>query len=270
MNTMKRISTKLYGRIGNQMFQIATAWAYAQDKGLEFILPNSTLNTKEWPFYWTGNNDLGFKRIMDFEGIPLEIIYKDLKPGYHPIPHYTDFIGPGFFNLITFDGYWQSYKYFDKYKSELIKLFKFDDQGKSDKMNDYVAIHVRRGDYVQHAEKFPPITPEYINSAIELFNGYHRYKFMVFSDDIHWCRENIKSEEEGNEICYYDNSGDDIADQKAMGQCAGFIISNSTYSWWPAYLSEKNKIVIAPKLWYGQGNAHIAHNDLLPDNWITI
>lgn len=266
---MKRISTKLYGRLGNQMFQIATAWAYAMDKGLEFILPNSTLNHKEWPFYWTGKNDIGVKRLMDFEGIPLEIIYKDLKPGFHPIPHYTDFIGQGFFNLITFDGYWQSYKYFDKYKSELIKLFKF---GQADStpnnMHEYVAIHIRRGDYVDHSDKFPPVTPEYIHSAIELFNGYHRYKFMIFSDDIQWCRINIKNTE-NNEICYYDNSGDDTTDQKVMYQCAGFIISNSTYSWWPAYLST-DKMVIAPKIWYGPGNAHIAHNDLLPETWITI
>lgn len=266
---MKRISTKLYGRLGNQMFQIATAWAYAQDKSLEFILPPSTLNEREWPYYWRAEYALGFKRTIDIEGYFLEAVYKELKPGYNPIPHYTDFLGTGFFNLITFDGYWQSYKYFNQYKNELKKLFKFDHQSakpKIDNLSEYVAIHVRRGDYVEHASKFPPVTVEYLNEAIELFNCYNQYKFVVFSDDITWCKENLKSEL--STIIFYPK-GDDIEDQKAMYQCRGFIISNSTYSWWPAYFSE-NKIVIAPKNWFGPDNAHIAHNDLLPENWITI
>jgi len=270
---MKRISTKLYGRLGNQMFQIATAWAYATQKSLEFIMPNSTLNEKEWPYYWKGKNTLPFKKISDYEGQFSNADFKEGAAGYNPIPHYTDFLGISFINLITFEGYWQSYKYFEQYREELIKIFKFNEpvKPKIENISTMTAIHVRRGDYVKYADKFPPVTIEYINAAIEYFNCFNQYKFVVFSDDLKWCMDNIKSEL--SDINFYPQ-GNEIEDMNAMFQCQSFIISNSTFSWWPAWLSYKNDVrpkkVVAPSIWYGKNNQHIAHNDLLPAGWKII
>lgn len=88
---------------------------------------------------------------------------------------------------------------------------------------------------------------------------------FVFSDDIEWCRENIKYDGE----MYFETGNDPIWEKvRLMSACKHFIISNSTFSWWVQHLSRnKEKIVIAPAKWMNRDDQPI---DLYEDNWIYI
>jgi hypothetical protein len=105
-------------------------------------------------------------------------------------------------------------------------------------------------------------TIEYYNKSIEHLKDITDL-FIVFSDDIEWCKNNIKSEN----IIYIQDEKDYI-EIYLMSLCDNNIISNSSFSWWGAWLNRnENKIVIGPKIWFG---SEIQHNtsDILPEKWV--
>jgi hypothetical protein len=88
--------------------------------------------------------------------------------------------------------------------------------------------------------------------------------FFVFSDDIEWCKENLKiefpTEYIGNDTAGYKNS----RHLQLMSLCKHNIIANSSFSWWGAWLNNNpEKIVIAPKDWFINQD----ENDLVPRVW---
>jgi hypothetical protein len=94
-------------------------------------------------------------------------------------------------------------------------------------------------------------------------------KIYVFSDDVDWCRANIKFDLPTFFVSreYAGKKGE--RDMYLMSKCKYFIIPNSTFSWWGAWLSARSgKIVIAPKDWFA--DASIDTSDLIPKDWIRI
>ena len=89
-------------------------------------------------------------------------------------------------------------------------------------------------------------------------------KYIVFSDDVEWCKNNMDFPE--NTI--YENHGNTIYEKlKVMSNCKNFIISNSTFSWWAQFMSNnQNKKVIAPKKW----NNFEYCDPIYMDDWILI
>lgn len=134
------------------------------------------------------------------------------------------------------DIYVQNYEYFDKYRDEIRKIY-------SSGINsiDYVAIHVRRGDYVNNPFYVDLWETEYYEKAMVEFPNE---RFMIFSDDIEWCKDNFI----GKEYTFNEDEVDYEA-MNVMASCKGIIMANSSFSWWAAYLSNAEK-VIAPKAWY--------------------
>lgn len=131
-----------------------------------------------------------------------------------------------------------------------------------------VFIHVRRGDYLspKFKDTFADIcTPEYYQHSIEIIKEkMYNPRFFVFSDDIDWCRENLKVD---NATFIYWNTGvNSPIDMFLMSRCKGAIIANSTFSYWGAYLGHRHKIVVYPKKWInGQKTPNI-----FMANWIGI
>jgi hypothetical protein len=96
---------------------------------------------------------------------------------------------------------------------------------------------------------------EFLNTSKKHFDNK---KYLVFSDDIEWCKKmNIGD--------YYAENNNDCLDLYQMTLCKSSIIANSSFSWWGAYLSEKEK-VIAPKKWFNNKNV----DDLYCDDWIKL
>lgn len=160
-----------------------------------------------------------------------------------------------------YTGYFQSEKYFVNNKDRIIKAFGPDDISITNYYLKYpfllngltTAIHVRRGDYVHLNNIHPCLSKEYINHAVSLLESDH---YIIFSDDVEWCK---KSLDLPNAIYPDCQSYECIW---LMSLCHNFIISNSSFSWWGAYLSKHvDKKVIAPEIWYGPDG---------PKNWEEI
>ncbi len=174
------------------------------------------------------------------------------------------------------DGFWQSEKFFsdikDILKKELEPKKKLTESNKElyEIINDTesVCITIRRGDYISN-EKFKKIY--YICDENYFYRGVNKIKelvknptLIVFSDDVEWAKENL----DFGVKTYYETGKDDACEKiRLMSACKHFVISNSSFSWWAQYLSNnENKIVIAPKNWYTNGD----NGDIYQDFWTLI
>ncbi|MEI6400311.1 MAG: alpha-1,2-fucosyltransferase [bacterium] len=175
-----------------------------------------------------------------------------------------------------FDGYWQSYKYFEHIesiiKNELVlkvispEIKQFADQIETEKS---LAIHIRRGDFVNN-KKHEVVKNDYYEKAIKIIESTHAVEHIyVFSDDIAWCEEHLHFDYPTTfvPLAYEGKHGE--GHLHMMSKCQYFIIPNSTFAWWGAWLSNrKDKIVITPKIW--RNDILIPPDDLLPPDWVKI
>ena len=198
-----------------------------------------------------------------------KIILEEKQHSYHEQP-----FNHGWENLnIVFNGYFQSYLYFDWNREEILKLFGFQSDGKYLTEDVPVSIHIRRGDYVQLQDKHPVITEGYLANAIDVFKSQNFKDFLVFSDDIPFCKENINDRIYPGVHFKYSEGNNEWQDMELMSNCGGHIISNSTFSWWAAWLNQNpNKIVVTPdeESWFGVNYKHHDVSTLLPKDWVRI
>jgi hypothetical protein len=184
------------------------------------------------------------------------------------------------------EGNWQSEKYFSDIETTLrhdltlkeklnpkAKLFKDRIKQVEDNGGVSTSIHIRRCDYItnKYSSAYHGVLDmTYYYKAISILQSKlcgKQLVLFVFSDDINWVKENLKTE-----VPYVCVSRPEIRDEEdmfLMSQCNHNIISNSSFSWWGAWLnSRKNKIVIAPKKWVKDPRANT--NDVTPLDWIKI
>lgn len=131
------------------------------------------------------------------------------------------------------------------------------------------AVHVRRGDYLR-VGYFLPICPvHYFTKAMkEMSDENPDTQFLIFSDDAEWCE--IQFREIANATVVSETRSNtierEIAEFTLMSSCDAFVISNSTFSWWAAYLSNSQN-VITPDRWYNEGLSHLDHSVFTPPHW---
>jgi hypothetical protein len=133
------------------------------------------------------------------------------------------------------------------------------------------AVHVRRGDYLGLQATVTVCPIHYFTQAMnEMRARFPHTHFLVFSDDNEWCLENFN---DYSDVTVVTSPADtttiqsDMADFNLMRSCDAFIISNSTYSWWAAYLSQSAD-VICPSRWLnGLASTQIPIETLLPNHW---
>lgn len=257
------VVAKHIGRLGNNMFQIAAAIGYARKYGYQWAAdprsgygePYSSIHKVFPNLPKASPSGIRFHE-HENEYCQQHGMHKDLCHfDYHNIPD----MGPD----VTFTGFFQSWKYFEHCKEEVKEVFKLPHV---EGYEDYVSIHVRRGDYVQYSGSFPPITKDFIETAISKLD----YKnVLFFSDDIEWCKSNFFG------CRYFFSEGKtELEDLSLMASCGHHIIANSTFSWWAAYLGHNpDRIVVTPsaETWFGPtSGVKKPVVDLLPENWIQI
>ena len=130
-----------------------------------------------------------------------------------------------------------------------------------------VCISVRRGDFfsTKNIKKYGVCNQTYYQNAIAKMNQLLANPvYFVFSDDIHWCRQQFHSE---TSMVFIPQDMPVYETLRLMYSCSHFIISNSTFSWWGQYLGRNpDKIVISPRCWNGDGY----HSRLIQTDWIFI
>jgi hypothetical protein len=263
------ISISLIGGIANQMFQIAIIHAIAWEYNLIPIVKymDKYENEKDTP------------RNMYFTSLfhKVKCIDAEIYAYINFIPIYEnnkiEILKNTSYKL---HGYYQSPKYFDKYRDEIIQLFQTDCDIKIKELynvikQDYttISIHIRRGDYLQLSHYHTNLTMEYYDKATQYFND--NVLFIIFSDDIKWCKDNFKYKnmyfvEEINNI----DLPQEVIELKLMSLCDNNIIANSTFSWWGAYLNENSNKTIAPKTWFVNEKKNNDMKDIYCEKWIVI
>jgi hypothetical protein len=251
------------GGLGNYLFQIGATVTHANKQNTDYLFDfDSALQVhtnitkysnnilRNIPTIKTSDDVNKFKQLSGWQEPNFE---------YNEIPQHSD---------LYLKGYYQTEKYLDY---DLIhSLFKIDRDTEKYLHQKYnlitlketVSVHVRRGNYVTKTNRHPLCSLEYYKKAMSMFSDV---TFIVFSDDIQWCKENFK---DGNFIFVEDEQ--DYVDLWFMSLCNHNIIANSTFSWWGAYLNNnKHKTVIAPSTWFGQ-DLKLSTKDLIPATWIKI
>jgi hypothetical protein len=139
-------------------------------------------------------------------------------------------------------------------------------------LNDSIGVHVRRGDYVSDPaySSIGAQPSEYYHNAYQLIASASQKNptAYIFSDDIEWCRTNLRFPttthfvSDQSTILAYE-------EQEVMKHCSHIIVSNSTFSWWAAWLKKGERgIIVAPKIWYQE--PRVTGEEYCPPDWRTV
>ncbi len=247
------------------MFQYAALSSIARERGYDFCIPPSSAQ----------NLATDHQLLAAFKLPRLNCI------GWHlnaPRLSETSFFYDPLFansckNHVDIGGYFQSEKYFAAYADQVRSDFTFHSAFHDEAVKNLqsiggkaVSLHIRRGDYVNLQDKHPLCTLAYYEEALATVPDY--LPILIFSDDIGWCRHQPLFQ---NRRFRFSEGRSNIMDLCLMSLCEHHIISNSSFSWWGAWLSvNPDKIVITPKNWFGPSYAHMDTRDLIPETWQTM
>lgn len=278
------------GGLGNQMFQYAAARSLALARGTEVVID---------PSWFAPGFEKTTPRALDLLSLRIEArladepqwegfarlrgrlrsrlpIGRPWRPRREPRGGFDERLlkaADGSYLI----GYWQSWRYFEPIRPRLAAEFVPKaapgdcDRGLLERIADTesIALHVRRTDYVQVAQASAVhgvCAPDYYARALRLLSGdVKRPEVFVFSDDPQWCREHLAFEAP---TTFVDRAGPGGAldDLRLMAACRHFVIANSSFSWWGAWLGRHlAKRVVAPARWYADGRPT---PDLLPPDWL--
>lgn len=263
------IYCNVMGGLGNMLFQIAATKAYAIDEGVDASFPNLISQMKLV-------NDDNLHNPLIKHGFEYEVILKSLNREA-PINAKTitfpfEYIDHKVNDNSIIHGFFQSEKYFKRHRDEILEMFKIPEIIQNVITDKYshllngrtTSIHVRRGDYLKFPNHHPVQTLEYYLSAVDLVKD-KTDKFLVFSDDIPWCKDNFKFDN----IIYIEDEKDYI-EIYLMSLCDNNITSNSSFGWWGAWLNRNNdKVVVGPNKWFGPAIKHET-SDIIPESWIKL
>ena len=290
------IVTKLQGGLGNQMFQYACARSFTRMNQKVFVdlnfikvhnISTSSFTARDFELNVFENcktkilksfqrkiligNSKRYRMIRKFLFIRVQYINQEEN----------EFINIDTkFKNIYLDGYFQSEKYFVKNRNVILNDFLFP---KLDEKNNVllkqifedknsVSIHVRRGDYLKkNVSDYHGCLPlqYYIKSINALSDKFDDLTFYIFSDDNDFVESNFEFIE--NKIVVSGNTGiNSWKDMCLMKYCKHHIIANSSFSWWGAWLSERNGITYAPKYWFNPEKVKFDIFDIIPNDWFKI
>jgi len=255
----------LDGRIGNNLFQIAAAASLAQENNCSFqvIAGNYYTPDEKWLSQYLKQFETNIlRKVTITQDIPENLIsHKEKEFSFNPIIYAEN---------IMLEGFYQSEKYFNP--KVVQNLFEIDPKTSEYIQNKYghlfndeiTSIHVRRGDYLASSDNYAVCSYDYFKSAINHI-GMNK-KFLITSDDIQWCKKKFKGAN-----FFFSEGESAIVDMYLQSCCTNNIISNSSFSWWGAWLNKNpKKIVICPEPWFGVAFRNKSTKDLIPENWLRM
>jgi hypothetical protein len=278
-NNRPIVSVNIMGGLGNQMFQLATGYAYARKYDGHLQLPKNKKEYDGRDLYWNSTCSRFSRYLTDTIPSTLQMWKEKEATKYTEIPPLSE-------NGIYLNGYLQSSKYFynDVIKNEIKELFKPTDAVLAtisakynlllSNTNRVIVVHARRTDYLRNQDIINfhgPLTPEYYKEAIKkMIQKVNNPIFLLCSDDnSFWDTiiSDIPELFEGNYIIL--NNESDVNTLALLQQFQYFIIANSTFSWWASWLAKEVKSIIAPSKWFGPTGPQ-DYKDIYEDNWEVI
>ncbi len=264
MITFPRLSQA--GRLGNQLWQVASTIGIAASRGDASALPE---NWDYRPFFMIPDSHFGPQIGLDAGNLPEHIDERTRV-------------------------YLQDFGLFKGVEWWIKELLRFSPHAVEIATNEasvplweyprpWTSVHVRRGDNVTHPPGWHPLRSRtYYETAIRKLPSDGTV--IVFSDDPNWCRENM-TEWLGRDILVYDGVTRpreyvdrqlyesspvlDWIDLYFMTLCDHHILANSSYSWWGAFLSN-NRHPIYPSRWFGRNLPYVNASLMFPDGWIEV
>jgi hypothetical protein len=248
MITFSKLEKK--GHLGNQLFQIASTIGIAIKNNHEFCFP-------KWSYNASFTKSLPLLQNLEW------IAFKEKQFYYDAIQLDSE--------NYDLEGWFQTEKYFD---IDSVKgYFQFEDGLISNLKSKYkkafarktILISIRRGDFVDHPDYFQLPIQYYIQALISNFPDWRNSTLIILSDDIQYCKYHFS---------FLDNAlfVDQLSaiEQLALSSmCDDFIISNSTFSWWCAWLGEKvNSKVVRPLHYFTESKRKKDNDkDYFPERW---
>ena len=291
------IISRLYGGLGNQMFQYAAGRALALRSGVplqvdiydlvdrapreDFVHRDCDLGLLMAPLDFASLADLGracekprslvTRAVLRYRK---EMLRKNRfqEKNQQFLPELMDAQKRSAYLV----GYWHDERYFKECKEVIARDFAM----RGDLVSDFaepivnsesVCLHVRRTDFVNISSELEYRTQcdeAYYRQAIEVILEQHKdIQIFGFSDDVQWCEQNMKLQHPVTWIPESESGVKGGTHFWLMRQCKHFIIPNSTFAWWAAWLSENpGKMVVCPKQWYNTPEDQ--SECFLPNDWI--
>lgn len=285
------ITAVIFGGLGNQMFQYAAACALSLRCRAPLYLDTGHFrradNTRAFQLSLFPRLMQRVSGITDFPPTLFRRVWKRLRrllpcsPEVHE-PHFAYW--PEFERLnppaILF-GYWQSEKYFAGVQAEIRHDFTFPPlpDGPAQELAariadapEAVSVHIRRGDYVSNpqAQAFHGnLQQDYYRAALNrIMETCGPATLFLFSDDPQWVQDNF-------DRCGHAAFVVDLAmpeaphhDMHLMSLCKHHIIANSSFSWWGAWLGQRQGLTFAPRRWFADESVNT--EDVCPDRWVRL
>ncbi|MFA5997306.1 MAG: alpha-1,2-fucosyltransferase [Candidatus Paceibacterota bacterium] len=281
------IIIKLQGGLGNQLFQYAIGRTIEKEYNKEVkydissfdnqqnVTPRTLLLKKfKIDVNIADNNEIA-KTKGTFTYLIKKALNKFVFKKYH-ISYESDFLASmEDVDSAYLEGYWQSFHYVEPCIEDLRKEVTLQDDTSSVFNNavkelsniESVALHIRRGDYVNAGPDLSVLDISYYERANDIvLKKLKNVKYFVFTDDVSWAKQNLGFL--GGRVVYVSDLGlKDYEELVLMAQCKNAIIANSSFSWWAAMLNQhKEAIIICPNDWR---NSFLKNDDdLCPNSWI--
>lgn len=276
------IAIELEGRLGNQLFQYAFIYSEAKsskqnfylDRSIEPLLIDKYFKVPNDKFYKINKyvfSIRGYKNLFSFH---LKRIFYTLLKHIFSLNVVSvenpEQISRNFKKNVLYKGYFQSQLYFKSYTEEIKGLFLLKEKLVDNFLNikhklptnlKYVTIHIRRTDYINSGFELPV---DYYYKAIEKFCS-EKYYYIFISDDPSYVEKNFS-----HITNKFISRNSEIIDFQFLMDADVCILSNSSFSWWGAYLNCKNPQIITPKYWMGFNEGREIPKDIIPPNWITL
>ena len=272
------------GGIGNQLFQYAAGLSLSTKLKAELILDLS------WYKYVKGSSrrEMELEHFIDLNRVNIYESpihprlnrmgrmlrgYKVISDSQFDSDQFGLFISDRNLNMV---GHWQSERFFSNVSTELrtsIRKHTFfsiltEVKARSITASLSIGLHVRRGDYVTNPKTraFHGVCgASYFLAGVEYIQQLNEvHKIFIFSDDPEWCNQNLKFDVDTEII---ESSICDTDQLKLLSLCNHHVISNSSFSWWAAWLGAKDaQCVVYPKGWFADGR----DLESMPSNWIAL
>ncbi len=293
------IIVRLKGGLGNQMFQYAMGRTIALRHGTTLRFDLQDIATDEARAYGLPVWRIAGEPVSRMNVLRMRVLdqmSRKLRPSapYYKHPVIVEREFPFDCNLLEAKrdcwlfGNWQSEKYFEAVAGQIRADFTSASEISATSRavereilasgNRSVFLHIRRADYVHYLPNLlahGSCSVEYYLRAADLIaQQVSDPCFFAFSDEPEWVRENLRlpyrtaivsHNKPGNGF----HVGSEHEDLWLMSRCRHAVLANSSFSWWGAWLnSERERMVIAPKRWFGA----LGHDtrDLIPTRWIRL